>query len=473
MSVQKPALPVYVDLDGTLIKTDSLWESILVYLRRAPWRVFTLVPLLCFGRSRFKDYLARRVGLQVERLPYRKTLLQTLRRYKQEGHALYLATAAHRSIAEAVSRHLGLFDAVLSSDADHNLKGANKAAEILRRDAEFIYIGDHKADLVVWQQAKQAIMIGGTPQLERQLKRLAPTSQSLEIENPKRLRHSLRAMRIYQWSKNSLLFLPLALAHRWFELESWLLLGLAFLVWGLMASAIYIGNDLVDLESDRQHPSKCRRPLAAGDLSIPYGIFLSLGLASVSLATSLLLLPLGFSVMLGVYGVITSAYSLGLKRLVLVDVFVLAFLYCWRIAAGAVAVQVPVSFWLLAFSSCFFLSLALVKRAKELQALTDLSRSGRAYRKEDEAFIKTLGLGLGLASVIILMLYTQNASVQILYRQADWLWVAIFALLGWITRIWFLLNRGEMDDDPIYFAMRDPYSYLTVGLCGLAGFLAS
>ena len=472
MAHQKVETPVYVDLDGTLIKTDSLWESILIFLRRAPWRLFQLIPILFRGRSQFKHYLASRVGLRAASLPYRQSLVETLSRYKQRGHPVYLATAADRAIANAVAEYLGIFDGVLSSDGSHNLKGRAKADEIRKQTPEFIYVGDHQADLTVWQYAKQAILVGNHPGLRRKLERLTPIALELDPLPTNQLKHTLRAMRLYQWSKNALLFLPLVLAHRWQNLQDWFTVGVAFLVWGFMASAIYLGNDLMDLESDRQHPSKRHRPLAAGDLSIPFAILLSVGLAITSVVTSVVFLPESFTLMLGCYALVTSAYSLGLKRLVMVDVFVLAFLYCWRIAAGAVAIDVKVSFWLLAFSSCFFLSLALVKRAKELQTLQDLSLSGRGYQKIDQSFIETLGLGLGLASVIILMLYTQNPMVQILYRHPDWLWIAIFAVLTWITRVWFLLHRGQMDDDPISFAIRDPLSYITIGLCGLAGYLA-
>jgi 4-hydroxybenzoate polyprenyltransferase len=460
-----------VDLDGTLIATDVLYESILLLMRHRPWDLFKIPFWLLKSRAHLKSELAARVRPDPSVLPYRTELLDFLREQKTAGRVLYLVTASEQHIADAVTDHLGIFDGAIGSDSSTNLKGAVKASRLVERfgTGGFDYIGDSLSDLPVWEMSRKLYVVaGGERVLEaartiQEPARVFPTPGGVVWQ-------ILRAMRPHQWIKNILVFLPLILAHHAGQFDKLLLAFLAYVTFSLSASAIYILNDLMDVEADRRHRSKKNRPFASGRLPLAYGPALLAVLLIVAFAISLSSLPLKFALMLLGYVLISCAYSLHLKRRLLIDVFCLSSLYTWRILAGGVAVSVPVTPWLLALSIFLFTSLAFAKRCTELQLLRAGDKTfaeGRSYYTDDIEVIYSVGPASGYLSVLVLSLYINSEQVTRLYAHPFMLWLVCPILLYWITRLWFFVRRGALHDDPILFAIRDRVSWA----CGVMAVL--
>lgn len=465
--------PLYVDLDGSLVATDTLWESLWSLLRTRPSDAWRLPLWLVRGRAGFKAALSEAVSLDPAGLPYRSEVVEYVRRERAAGRTTVLATAAHQRIAGAVAGHLGLFDAVLATGdgpgSGHNLKGGAKLAAIERHRAElglregdgFEYIGNSHADLPIWRRAGRVTAVGPGASLSRVLRNLEGDLRVLPAARGG-LRVWAKACRVHQWAKNALIFAPLLLAHDLTDVGRIAAVTLTFAAFCGIASATYLLNDLLDVEADRQHPRKCRRPIAAGTLPIPAAMALASGLLVASFGASIVLLDWACTAMLGVYLALTLGYSLYLKQLLFVDVLVLAGLYTHRILTGGVAAQTIVSEWLLAFSTFFFLSLALVKRSIELPTLRDSGRDQlgrRAYEADDLPMVETMGIASGYISILVLALYVSSDYVRGLYGRPELLWLLCPVMLWWITRVWFLARRGQVADDPVLFATTDPASY--------------
>jgi 4-hydroxybenzoate polyprenyltransferase/phosphoserine phosphatase len=479
------ALPALcVDLDGTLVKSDTLHDSALAVARHHPAALLKLPGWLLQGKAALKHHLAGIIKLDVARLPYNRELLQYLEQQHAAGRPIYLATAADADTAHRIADHLGLFTGVLASDGKLNLAGKNKLAAFRSQFGDnFSYIGNATPDLTLLQNCKEPMVANPTSGLRAALRkaRITPVHTFNETASP--LKAWLKAIRLHQWAKNVLIFLPLILAHL---RAPGLLVGaaVAFLSFGLCASATYIVNDLLDLEADRQHPSKRRRPFASGDLSALAGvavvvIFLAASLALALLVpyviaaispSSSLLFPHKFLVWLGIYFVTTLAYSLRLKRAVLVDVIVLSGLYTIRILAGSAATGVAVSTWLAGFSIFFFLSLAFVKRFAELENLRErggATAGGRGYHVADIEQLRSFGSASGYASVVVLTLYISNLDAAQLYGHTNRLWLLVPVLLLWISRLWLTASRGELNEDPVVYAITDRRS-LFLGIVVIA-----
>lgn len=469
---------LYVDLDGTLVAGDLLWESLWAMVSDQPLAAWRLPFWLLRGRAGFKRELAERVFVDPSHLPYRREVLELVAAARRAGCRVVLTTASDERFARPVAEHLGLFDAVLASDGSSNLAGRAKLAAI-EADAGpegFEYAGNARVDVPIWARARRAWLVAPTRSASRAAERLATPKQVLTPDPPPgRGRALLRALRPHQWVKNVLLFVPLLLAHQ-FEPPRLLATVVAFLSFCACASGSYILNDLLDLQADRAHPRKRGRPFAAGALSIPAGIALAGALLVGAFGLSLAALPLPASGMLAVYAVLTTAYSLVLKRILLVDVLVLAGLYTHRVLAGAVAAQVAVSPWLLAFSLFIFLSLAFVKRYVELASVEARDESGparRGYRVGDIGMVQTMGLSSGFLAVLVIGLYVSSDDVRRLYAMPELLWGTCPVLLYWVGRIWFLAGRGSLPDDPVLFAATDRTSYAAGALVAAIAVLAS
>ncbi|HVX14767.1 MAG TPA: UbiA family prenyltransferase [Pirellulales bacterium] len=472
-----PSDVVCVDLDGTLVQTDTLWESLLLLAKSRPWELLWAVVWVCRGKAYFKRQLAARVVPNAALLPYRPEVLEPLRELKSSGRTLLLATAADKRIAAEVADHLGLFDEVVASDGSINCSGANKLAAIRRQvgGAQFAYWGDSRADLPLWQAAGEACVVGPAPRLWRSVQ-TACFQARVVVPRRDRIKPLVAALRPHQWVKNLLLFLPLFLAHQWNDVIKLGLAVLGMAAFSAAASAIYIVNDLLDIESDRRHPTKRRRPFAAGDLSIPHGLVLAVCAATASLSLSICSLPWLFTGWLVTYLFTTTAYSLSLKKRVVIDVIVLAGLYTLRIAAGAAAVSVPVSPWLLAFAMFFFLSLALGKRYIELRRGGGSSQPtlpGRGYCADDAQLLEQIGPTSGYLAVLVFCLYIDSEAVAQFYRQREILWFVCPLLLYWITRFWLLARRREVNYDPVAFALKDRTSLAVIAATATTVLLAA
>ena len=457
-SSTESSVPLCVDLDGTLVTSDTLLESLLTLARQDPWALLYLPIWMLGGRASFKQRVAEHVTPAAFRLPFRSDLIEHLEQQRRAGRTLILVTAANESTARCVAAYLGLFDRVMASDAQRNLKGAGKAAALVAEFGErgFDYAGDSRADLDVWSSARRALVVG-SPAFAERVAALAPVEKVFE-RSAASLTDWANALRVYQWVKNLLLFVPLIAAHKANDVELVLHGLVAFLAFSLCASSVYLINDLFDLDADRAHPWKSSRAFAAGRLSISRGIA-AVPILLVPAFAIAARLPFAFMAILALYFAAALLYSLRLKRSAVLDVLVLAGLYTLRLLAGAAAVSVPASFWLLAFSMFLFLSLALVKRVGELGNLpADGSAAGRGYRRDDLPVLLALGTASGYTAVMVFALYINSSTSELLYRHPRALWLLCPLLLFWVSRVWLVTHRGEMHDDPIVFAFRDPVS---------------
>jgi 4-hydroxybenzoate polyprenyltransferase len=468
-----------VDLDGTLVKSDTLLDSVIVLARQSPGSLLRFPMWILQGKAAFKRNVSSVVALDVAQLPYNQPLLQYLRQQHAAGREIYLATGADNLLAERVAGHLGLFTGVLASDGSFNLTGSNKLAAFQQRfPAGFSYIGNARLDLPLLTHSVHPMVANPQRGLRAALRSAAVQPARTFTDTTSPIKAWLRAIRLHQWAKNTLIFLPLLLAHVRDAGPAAASL-LAFLSFGLAASATYIFNDLLDLEADRHHPRKRSRPFAAGNLSPIAGAVTVLLFFASSLALALLL-PHVLTALspqfiwngqgryvewLVLYAITTSAYSLRLKRMVLVDVMVLSCLYTIRILAGSAASGVKVSPWLAAFSIFFFLSLAFVKRFSELESVSlrseapeALAVKGRNYRVSDLEQLRSFGTASGYASVVIFALYIGNEVAQNLYPHHSRLWLLVPVLLLWLSRLWLKASRGELEEDPVIYAITDPRS---------------
>lgn len=468
---------ICVDLDGTLVKSDTLLDSVLALARQHPAKVLQIPGWVAQGKAMFKKHVTSSVTLDVEHLPYNRPLLEWLREQHGMGQKLYLATAADTALAQRVADHVGIFDGVLASDGSTNLAGGNKLAAFRERFGEdFCYIGNAPPDAVLLANCKTPMVANPFPSLTAKLRKAGTVPVRVFEDRSSTLKSWLRAVRLHQWAKNVLLFVPMLLAHA-LKLSTVAASLIAFLSFGMCASATYIINDLLDIEADRRHPRKRRRPFAAGDISAISGVMavVVLLVAAFVLAWALPFLvadvpggmslqnPHKFLLWLVLYTVTTLSYSLYLKRQLLLDVFVLSGLYTVRILAGSAATGVPVSAWLAGFSVFFFLSLAFVKRFSELESLRergDAVSNGRGYLVGDLEQLRALGTGAAYAAVVVLTLYINDAKINLLYRHAIRLWLAVPVLLLWLSQVWMLTSRGAMHDDPVVFAITDKRSLL-------------
>ncbi len=469
--VHADALPFCVDLDGTLIHTDLTFESLLSVLKKAPWLLFLLPFWLLKGKSYLKDQLANRTELDASVLPYNQAVVALIREAKSAGRQTILVTGSHERIVGPIAEHLAIFDTVLATRAGYNLIGTNKARHLddLLGQGRYEYVANAQVDVAVWQSAAAAVTVNAPKRVVKEVAAMGKPHKDLPRTN-QGLRVWLRAIRIQQWVKNMLLFVPIITAHEVLNPEAVWAGILAFVSFGACASATYLINDLLDLEADRHHHKKKNRPFAAGTIDVQRGLLVVVVLLLAGLGLALLL-PVGFQLSLVAYLVATLLYSLALKRVASLDVILLAGLYTLRIIAGGFATGIQLSFWLLAFSMFIFLSLALVKRVAELVEVrkrdaasnqTSGKLRGREYATEDIAVLQSLGSSSGYLAVLVLALYINSEEVFTLYRGPEFLWLIAPLLLLWITRLWVVTARGYMDEDPIFYAVKDPETWATI-----------
>jgi len=460
-------LPLCVDLDGTLVRTDLLVEATFALLKKNIFTAFLLPLWLLRGKSHFKDQIARRVDIDARLLPYQTEFLQFLRQRQEAGGRLILTTASHVNYANAVSQYLDIFDTVLASDSKRNLAGKVKLEAILDAcdDEKFDYAANGKVDLKVWRHANAAVLVNPERGVEAAVKRISPIEQVFRDRDRNSMLSFMKAMRLHHWVKNLIILVPLMLAHRVDETALLMRVGIAFLSFGFCASSVYLLNDMFDLSFDREHPQKQWRPLASGMISTTRAALMILALLLISLLLALTL-PLQFFGVLVLYYVMTLAYSLRLKHHAIIDVIVLASLYTLRVIAGAAAVQVEASFWLLSFSMFFFLSLALVKRYSELLGIGGVETNavaGRSYRASDLPLLAQFGITSAFMSVLVLALYINSEAVRLLYSRPQVIWLLCPLLLYVISRVWLLAHHNKLHEDPVVFAIRDrPFQLLTI-----------
>ncbi|MGA2796705.1 MAG: UbiA family prenyltransferase [Thermoguttaceae bacterium] len=461
---------LFIDLDGTLIRTDLLHEAALVLFKQSPWLLFRAILRLAQGRAAFKRAISEAVSPETRQLPFREEVLEFIVEQRSLGRKVVLATAADSAWARSIADELGVFDGILASDGESNLKGAAKleAIQAYCREhgcAEFDYLGDSRADLPIWREARGAYLVAPSGRLLRKVHEFAEPAAILGARKST-TRSVLAALRSQQWVKNVLVFVPLVTSHNLFRFPMAMAAAAAFVCFCLCASAVYILNDLADINADRLHTAKRKRPFASGALPISWGLPLAGGLLTLGFALSALALPAAFSAVLAVYFATTCAYSFFVKRIAMLDVLTLAGLYTIRVLGGGTATGIAVSEWLMAFSMFLFVSLAFAKRYAELERILRVNEgtaSGRGYHTSDIGIIESMGPASGYIAVLVLALYVNGEQMKSLYRNPWPLWLVCPVLMYWISRVWIKAKRGELPEDPIVFALRDRVSlYLGV-----------
>lgn len=473
---QNPISPIlFVDLDNTLTRSDLFLEPLLRLIKNKPMICFLFPFWLIHGRAYFKQQLSERIQIDVADIPFDEKVKKYLSQQRKIKRKVVLATASNQVFANQVADHLGLFDDVIASTPVLNTKGKNKliAMKQYAGDQSFDYLGDSHADIHIWQQINRAIVV--SPQigvLQRLKKRNIPT----ELIHPAPTAGIyLKAMRPWQWSKNTLIFVPLILAKQLFVPASLTACIIAFISFCLVASAGYLVNDLLDLESDRKHPRKRNRPIAAGELALWNVVFLAATLMLTGLFSAWLLSS-NLALLLLAYFVLVITYSLELKKIALIDVIAIAGFYATRIIASSLAMGIAMSFWLLAFSIFMFFSLALLKRCTEiLTASPDVNTliPGRGYYRDDEPMLSIMGISSGYLSVVVIALYINSTEVVTLYQSPQSLWLVCPLMLYWISHMWLKVRRNEMDDDPLVFALKDKSSLMTGFLLAVVMLMAT
>jgi 4-hydroxybenzoate polyprenyltransferase len=432
-------------------------------MKASPISLFILPFWLLSGKANLKMRVAEKSEFDPSKLPYNQELIEWLRKQKDLGRLLVLCTASDFSIAKSIAQHLGFFDDVIASDGKNNIAGENKAAILVKRFGkhQFDYVGNSSPDIPVWIKARKGVVVNPSKRVLQDARACVEIERVFKSTTKNDLYSWAKAFRFHQWMKNVLLFIPALASHQILSGLTTNSLFLAFLSFSLCASSVYLANDLLDLESDRSHPRKFKRPFASGDLQLWKGVMASIVLVTISFMLSACV-NLSFTLWLGVYFVLTCLYSLRLKQLVLVDCLALAVLYTLRIVAGSVAIGMPLSFWLLAFAVFLFLSLAFVKRFAELQLMHSKHKAiGRGYLADDASLIQTLGVSSGYMASLVLAFYLNSQKIVELYSSPEWIWGCVPVLIFWVSWIWLQAHRGQMNDDPLVFAIKDKTSLLS------------
>lgn len=467
--------PLCVDLDGTLTKVDTLYDSFMLLVRKNPRALLQLPGWLAGGKANLKAHLTQAASLDVTRLPYNQELLAYMHIQREMGRPIFLATGADRALAERVATHLGLFDGVLASDGATNLTGKTKLAKFRQyfNNCDFDYVGNAMPDLELLAASVEPKLANPSMALRSSLRSRGVTVEQCFTDRAPFIPSVIRAIRVHQWAKNVLIFLPFILGHKW-NLNVALSALLAFFCFSFCASGTYLVNDLLDMDADRHHLKKRMRPFAAGDLSVLAGLGISALLIVLS-SVCLLFLPLAFTAWMGIYFASTLAYSLYFKRMVLLDVLALSGLYTVRLLAGGAATSTPISHWLSGFSIFLFLSLAIVKRFAELQStLQDglTPKNGRGYQLSDIEQMRSFGTASAFASVVVFANYISGFDVIALYHQPRLLWLIMPLLILWLCRVWLLASRGDLNEDPVVFALTDRMSLLIGAAVAVIALLA-
>lgn len=467
---QETEVPLVVDIDGSLLKTDLLYEAMISLIRKNPIQFLKCLPSITKGKVFFKNNIFRYAEIDYKNLPYNEEILQFCSNEFLQGRKLVLATASPLKSAIEISKLFPMFSEVYGTEDKVNVKGRNKLKILIDRfgKGKFDYIGNSKADKVIFSSSRNSYLVNPLQSVEKKTKKIANLTYTWHSERAS-LKDYIKEIRAYQWIKNILIFVPLITAHLFFSMHAIVLTTIAFFIFSMVASSGYLLNDILDVQSDRIHPKKRDRAIASGKMSIPNALLLGILFLSSGLYFAISMNVIFFYTLL-FYFIVSFLYSFFLKKMVLYDVFVLAMLYSIRVFAGSLVVNVPLSFWLISFSTFIFLSLAFLKRYSELISLTDkdiLKKQSRGYYYEDKNLVQGMGIASGFLAIVVFALYINSNEVMVLYSRPKVLWPISFLLLFWIGRIWLFTTRGKMTDDPIVFSLKDITSYFVFLLCGI------
>ena len=466
-----PVTPICVDLDDTFIKTDALHEYLISAIKKSPIMFFKCIFWLLKGRSYLKSQLVRNVQLNIDQLPYNEELIEFLKDKSSKGRGVYLVSASNTDIVQKVIRKFDFFSGGYGSTESLNLKGENKASFLAQEFGEkgFDYIGDCAADIPIWKRANECFLVG--PKSEKSFSSIKFTKVFKFKKNS--IGSMIKAMRVYQWAKNLLIFAPMILAHKYTDSSTWINSVLGFVSFSFMASSIYLLNDLADMPADRDHYKKKNRPLASGSLSIPRGIILLITLITTSFYISSYL-PSKFCLILVGYTVLNLGYSFKLKKVPIVDVILLSAFYMIRLEAGSAASEIYLTQWLIIFALFTFASLGFLKRYCELLEQFNISGKvsveGRGYNTKDLSMLLSSGNVTGQLSVLCFLLYLFMGGAAKYYGAPKILLLNGIFYFYWITTLWFKATRGKVSGDPVKYSITDKAS-LIVGIISVINIL--
>lgn len=463
---QSPTTPLCVDLDGTLVTTNTLFEAVLGAIREHPWVIAKIAASFLKGKANVKHTIGLYAPHDVSSLPYNKYFLAWLQQQHANGRTLILATASDSGIANAIAQELGIFSEVIANTPQTPVSANGKCKVLCERfgTKQFAYAGNSHADISVWECAMSAILVDTAPHVTATVRTMLPIEAEFLTKEKLSIKTVLKTIRVHQWAKNLLIFTAPIAAYQITTPIIAIQSCIAFVSFSFLASSVYIANDLLDIPSDRKHATKRFRPIASGKISISGAVGLGVSMATVSALLSIVFLPINFIAILVLYLTITTLYSLRIKKIRYVDIVVLAGLYVVRIIAGSMATHIPTSRWLFVFAGCLFLSLAIAKRVAELTRLApnETKAIGRGYLKSDKQVLTIAGISSALLACIVLSFYTASASVVELYSQPKTLlfMIPIFGL--WILRMWHHALTGASPEDPVLYATKDYVSYLAI-----------
>ncbi|MGB9852153.1 MAG: UbiA family prenyltransferase [Candidatus Kapaibacteriota bacterium] len=453
---------ICIDLDYTLISTDILIDQILSFIKSNPFRIFTLLFWLLKSKQYLKEKLLEATEIDIQKLPFRSEVLEFVAKAKQNNSKIVLVTATNQKIAKKINERLGIFDEVFGSLKDRKLKGKNKAKFLEQKFGaqQFDYIGDSISDFPIWKIARNAFLVSNSNFMNFILRRKNNFRGCL-LNYKTKFKDFLQLIRIHQWIKNLLVFFPLILAHQFTNFPAIVNSILAFISFSMLASSLYIFNDIVDVDNDRRHPTKKNRPIASGIFSVYTAFFISLSLLIIAFALSLKINS-NFTIVCAMYLILSLIYSFWIKKVQVVDIFLLSLFYVVRLYAGSIATEISISNWLLAFSMFFFLSLATFKRMADLKLVNSNATNNGALHPNEDAiqFFQNFGIGSSFASVIVFILYINSEKVLQLYQHPSFLWADAFLLLLWLMLVWNLASKGKIEYDPVLVTVRNPYLIL-------------
>lgn len=454
-------LPLCVDLDGTLIKADMMFDSVALLIKKNPFYLFIIPFWLSRGKLFLKEQLIKNVHQDIDNVPINQDVVDYLIDEKKNGRNIILVTATMQNYADEFKEKFDFFDEAVGSKGGINLVGIQKAEYLKNRfgDRGFDYIGDSSKDLYVWKFAANALIVGNNQEIIDKAKQISNVIKIWEDDNESKISIIYRQLRVYQWVKNLLIFLPALLAHN-LELSTYFNLILSFFSFSFVASSIYIFNDLMDLNSDRNHEIKKNRPIAAGKFKISDAFIYSFFLMIVGILISAFVNS-SFMIVLIIYIISTFAYSIYLKKIYIIDIITLAVLYTLRLIAGSATSGEIISEWFAAYSLFFFFSMGALKRFTELKNSKKEKLSGRGYLSDDIDLIKSMGISSSLISVLVMVLYINSSTISQLYPNPKFLYLIIPILLHWVLRVWILADRSLMNEDPIVFGIKDKSSYIS------------
>ena len=467
-----------VDLDDTLIFSDMLHETFWAAFSNDYRIPIKSVTWLIRGKEKLKNKLGISAEINVENLPYNNDVINYIKKHRKQGGYTALVSASNQAVAEKIAKFLNLFDEVKGSSENLNLKGHAKAKFLITRFGvkNYDYMGDSLNDLPIWKNANKAITVNANSSTIKECEKINSNYHHLKSELSQNIFFNyLKVIRTYQWIKNILVFVPMFAAHQLTK-DNFIDSSLAFIAFCLIASSVYVINDLFDLNADRAHPIKKLRPFAIGTIPIKNGLIIFLLLFVPGIVISFII-EFYFFLLVLIYFTLSFLYSIVFKKKVILDICILGILYTFRIVGGGFTTEIQLSFWLLAFSIFLFLSLAAIKRQSELVDLKNRKRIniiGRGYLTNDLPIISTIAISSGFISVLLAGLYINSPDVLALYSKPWTLGVASIILLFWIMNIVFASSRGLVNDDPIIYAIKDNTSrvcFIAIILLLISNFL--